>query len=324
MKRYLFFQTPNSDFELETPQFALCGNPRVVVLSPNSNALTYLWQQIEPDPLLFPVTIFPNVNSKNITVSIPINTPSPIKLKVTLNGIDENIIEINTGLVDNYYTAYRSTSNRHTWTNTLRDPIPYQLAPLPILGPQVVQVISGNTTSIKVLNQSYRANFLKSISITDTSNNVTDILNYSILTSPYTNPDIRYNIKVNNLYLLTKNWARQEVFSEDITNIPFNINLPNLPFYVADEYNRFTSRGTSTRHIFNRQPFTVQRQIVDDIYNINSTNRGTSTRHIFSRQPFTVQKLILEDSINNRLYTRGTQTRMTYQRIPYTSNVVGG
>lgn len=323
MKRYLLFQTPSSDFELESPQFALCGNPRIVVLNPNSNASTFLWQQIEPDPLLFPVTILPNANSKNITVSIPSNTPSPITLKVTLNGIDEQFIEINTGLKDNYSSVYRGSVNRHTWTNTLRD-LNYQLAPLPILGPQVVQVLNGNTTSIKILNQLYRANTIKSLSVIDTSDNTTNILNYPSNQSPYTAPDIRYNIKVNNLYLVTKTWAKQEVFSEDITNIPFIVNIPNLPIYIADEYNRFTTRGTAVRHAFNRQSFTVKRQSVADTINTNVNTRGTAVRHLFNRQSFTVQRQSVEDNINTRLFTRGLTTRMTYSRIPYSSNVVGG
>ena len=91
MKRYLFFPdaTPIT-WSITTP--IVNHNPdssRTVNLNPTSNAITYLWEQIEPDPNVTYATITPNNTTKNIVVTMPVGV-NTVRYRVTLNGNTSN------------------------------------------------------------------------------------------------------------------------------------------------------------------------------------------------------------------------------------------
>jgi hypothetical protein len=140
VKRYLHFPSLSYTWNLTSPQYVICGSPlRFVTLNPTSNASTFLWEQIEPDPLINAVTITPNNTSKDIVVAIPVGITTNIVLKVTLNGDTNNskLITIIPFLIDNLNNFSRGNSNS-IYNNTLNDPINYQLVPIVSDGPQAI------------------------------------------------------------------------------------------------------------------------------------------------------------------------------------------
>lgn len=91
MKRYLFFPDATTTiWSIATPMVTY--NPdssRTVNLSSTSNATTYLWEQIEPDPNVTFATITPNNTTKNIVVTMPVGV-NIVRYRVTLNGNTSN------------------------------------------------------------------------------------------------------------------------------------------------------------------------------------------------------------------------------------------
>lgn len=323
MKRYLFFPTYQSDWFLE-PQYVLCGSPRTATLSPVSNATTYLWEQIEPNPLTDPVTIIPNNTSKNVIIIIPNNIQSNIRLRVTLNGDTNNykFVDIVPLLVDNI-NNFSKGGSLLAYNNTLNDPITITLAPYPPDGPQVIQYTNNNqTTGIRLnsVNYTYRNTFAQFIDVIDSNNNTTSVSVFKSITD-LTTPDTRLNLNVNTNYTFIKRWLDIKVLSQELESSNQQI-LMSYPNYIADEYAKTFNKGASLL-TFNRVPFTVQNIFnLEDISSSSNFNKGGSLLS-FNRVPFTLQNLSdNNDNISSSIFNKGA-SYLSFNRIPFTSTIIG-
>lgn len=311
MKRYLFFATSNSDFELITPQFVLCGNPRTVTLNPISSASSFLWEQIQPDPLILPVTFSPNNTSKNIVVSIPNGVTTKVVLRVTLNGNTSNYIyiEINTLLEDKTTLFSKGVISNIINDNTLYSNIPYIFVPIVSDGPQAIYYTNNTQqTGIRFLSSYYRNAYTNSITI----NNLQTVL---------INPETRVKLNINTSYSLLKNWLNLSVISQTVE--PQNQSIDLNSTVIADEIilsNTF-NKGNAINIVQTRTPFTV--------YNYNlletitgSFNKGSSINISQTRTPFTVITYNLLETITSS-FNKGNSINISQTRTPYTSNIVG-
>lgn len=244
MKKYLFFPTYEAEWSLD-PQYVLCGDPRTAILTPISNASTFLWEQIEPDPLTQPITILPNNNSKDVTIIIPNTISTNIKLKVTLNGDinDYRYVIVIPLIVDDIFSLSRGSGLVYN-NNTLNDPINLMLAPYPPAGPQAIQYTSSSqSTGVRLLTQYYRQGYISSIDVlTNTNSFITNVNVFRNALYDFS-AENRININVNKDYKFLKNWTNVKVFSEEIISIPQSIKI-EYPTFIADDYANSFSRGS--------------------------------------------------------------------------------
>jgi hypothetical protein len=320
VKRYLYFQTLNSSFDLLTPQYVFCGSPKIVALNPQSNAINFLWEQLEPNPLLFPVTFSPNNTSKDVTVIIPNNIVDEVKLKVTLNGDINNfrIVDIKLSLIDPVI-GHSSGTGLVIHNNTLNDALPFVLAPIPLQGPQVINYTSNiQTTGVKFFSQSYRQSYTDKIDIYN--NNNVFIQELDVFKTIYEDllfPDDRINLNVNTTYNILKKWTDIKVLSQEIVPIPQVISM-SYPNIIADEYITSCASGTGLVS-YSRTPFIVANQVLEESLN-NDFSPGTGLVS-YSRTPFTMANQLLEEILNNN-FSPGTGL-VSFTRTPYTSNIIG-
>ena len=307
MKRYLFFPTADNNFELVSPQFVLCGNPRTVTLNPISSASNFLWEQIQPDPLLFPVTFSPNNTSKNITISIPNTITTKVVLRITLNGNTSNyrFIEINTLLEDKISLFSKGVVSNIITDNTLNSEIPYIFVPIVSDGPQAIYYTnSSQETGIRFLSNYYRNAYTNSITI----NNTQTVL---------INPETRVKLNVNTYYSFLKNWLNLSVISQTVEAQNQSINLNST--VIADEIvlsNTF-NKGNAINIIQTRTPFKVDNyNLLEDI--TGTFNKGNSVNISYIRTPFTAITYNLLDNITGT-FNKGNSINITQIRTPYTS-----
>lgn len=321
MKKYIFFPTYNSSWILD-PQYVLCGNPRTAFLSPISNASTFLWEQIEPDPLTDPISILPNNTSKNITIVIPNTISTNIRLRVTLNGdnTDYKYVDINPLIVDKAI-GFSFGSGLAGSDNTLNAPLSLLLAPYPPTGPQVIYYTNNTqTTGVRILGQSYRQTYIDKVEVYSSTNTFiqeVDVFKTFNETMYDKVLDDRINININTSYNLLKKWLDIKVLSQSIAPIQQKVDL-TYPYFIADEYMSSFSTGTGLVS-FLRTPYLVQNIAdIDNIYNNFSTGTGLTA---FTRVPYLVQNLSEIDIIQNN-FSAGTGL-ISYTRIPYTSTIIG-
>jgi hypothetical protein len=324
VRRYLYFPTYAADWTLEPTQYILCGSPRIVTINAISSAATFLWEQISPDPLLFPVIFIPNNTTRDVFISIPTNTPSPIELRITLNGDTNNykFVSIYTDLTDFPVTPIKGASGNLSNLNTLELPLPYVLAPFPPDGPQVIEVLNNTFIGVQLNPLQYRFSLLQSVRITDTTNSSQQTITFTPKVFPYNTPDNRIKLKLNNNYTVKKTWPVKEVFSQEFLEEPYNITLSPTPQYIADEYIGQILKGTSGNNTFVIAPYTTQLQAYEEAFTSNIL-KGTSGNNSFVITPYTTQTQAYEEVITTNII-KGTSGNFTLTRIPYTSNVVGG
>jgi hypothetical protein len=316
MKKYLLFPTYTSSWSLD-PQYVLCGSPRIVILEPISNASTFLWEQIQPDPLISPVSIIPNNTSKNVSIVIPNDITSNILLRVTLNGDTSNYkyVEVIPLLVDKFYNCSRGQSLATT-NNTLNDPINLIMAPYLPLGSQAIFYTSNSQlTGVRFKGQDYRNGYIESI---DVSKNSVFVDNISINRDLYNfSYESRLNINVNTDYKFLKKWESINVVSEEIDTLKQKLQI-SYPTIIADEYISNFGKGSSLL-TFERVPYLFQ-NISGEEDIVNNFNKGQSLM-TYERIAFLVDNYYLEEDITNN-FSKG-QSLMTYERTPYTSTIIG-
>ena len=315
MKRYLYFPAYKSDWNLAA-QYILCGNPKIATLNPVSNASTYLWEQIEPNPLITPVIISPNNTSKNIVIVIPTTIASVIVLRVTLNGDTTNYkyVTIIPFLVDTLY-PFTKGRVRVIHDNTLNNPVPLFLAPIPSLGPQIIRYTSpSQLTGVRFKSQDYRLGYTKGVTLNSLS--LSTYIPF-IKNAYYSTPDIRVQLNVNTKFTLLKDWINVEVFSQEILPIDTTINM-TYPNFIADDYILSISKG-GVRALYDRIPYLVGKYNQIDILNTTFTKGGI--RASYDRVPYSVARYNQIDAISSN-FTKGG-IRASFTRTPYTSNIVG-
>ena len=324
MKRYLYFPSSNSDWDAPRTVYILCGNPRIVIVTPITGASSFLWEQLTPDPLLFPVSFSPNNTSKNLSIIIPNNTPSPIKLRITLNGNTNNYkyLDIYTDLTDFPTTPIKGTSGNNYYSNTLEEPVPYVLAPYPPDGPQVIEVLNNTLIGVQLLQVQYRLSLLESVRITDTTDNSQQNINFIPRVFPYNNLDTRIKLKVNNNYTVKKTWSKKGVYSQEFLEEPYNTNLSPIPQYIADEYVTPILKGGTGNNSFAITPYTTRNESYIELFNINILKGGTGNNS-FAITPYTTRTESYVETFNINILKGGTGNNIL-TRTPYTSNVVGG
>jgi hypothetical protein len=316
MKKYLLFPTYTSSWSLD-PQYVLCGSPRIVILEPISNASTFLWEQIEPNPSLFPVSIIPNNTSKNVSIVIPNDISNNILLRVTLNGDTTNYkyVEVIPLLVDKLYN-FNKGQGLMTFSNTLNDPISLITAPYLPLGSQAI-LYTNNTqlTGVRFKGQDYRNGFLESIEVSKNSVFIDNIsINRDLYNFSY---EPRLNININTDYEFLKKWKDIKVISQEVNLLKQKVQLI-YPTIIADEFSSSFSKGEALIS-FERIPYLFQN--VPNIDNITNNFSKGQALISFERIPFLVDNYYLQDNITNN-FNKG-QALMSFERIPYTSTIIG-
>lgn len=309
MKRYLLFQSLESDFNLTTPQYVLCGNPRVATLNPTSNATTYLWEQIQPDPLIIPITIVPNNTSKDVQVLIPSNITEEVILRITLNGNTNNYqyVTIDPLLKDKPYQASKGKLGIISFDNTLNNLLQFRFVPIPSDGSQAINfTTNGQQTGVQFLPQYYRNAYTESININSESTPI------NIINENRTKQPINTNI------LITKNWQKLTVVSQPIVPVNQIISL-SFPAIIADEITTNSYSKGKALISFTRTPYLVQNINNIDIIT-NNTAKGKALIS-FTRIPYSAQNLNNIENITNN--TSKGKAVISFTRTPYTSNVIG-
>lgn len=314
MSRFLFFPASSYSWQDLPVQSILCGSPRYAIINPISTATSYLWEQLEPDPLVSPVTILPNNTSKDITVLLPNSISSYVLLRVTLNGRtnEPKYVTINPLLEEFIKHFNKSSSHSASIDNTLNNPVPINLAPIPSLGPTAQYINSSSSLiGIRLNSQSYRTGYTKGVTV----NSTYVPFNFSLYNIPN---ETRTEISPNTLFTVLKDWINVKVFSQSIVPIATQVNIA-YPSVIADDYISNLSKG-STIALLNRQPYSVLNlSTYDELNNVLSKSNTTTAQ--LTRTPYSVlNQNHLDGLVNN--FTKGN-TFFSFIRTPYSSNIVG-